>query len=235
MTNLFDKLNLRPFERRLVVVVGIALFIILNYFLVWPYFGAVAEKNARREKAKTTLALRLDEIAQTNKFVKELKALEGEGLAVPPEDQATDLARTINYQAAQNLVTPQSLSRPFTRTNEFFLEQSVTITTLSTEDALVNFLHSLGTGTSLIRVRELTLKRDQSQQKLTATIQLVASYQKKPAVRPPTPPAPAAPVAKPAPVVTKPATPASPAKTNSLPVVPKTGAPKSPIPPRKTP
>lgn len=232
MTNLFDKLNLRPFERRLVVVVGIALFIILNYFLVWPYFGAVAEKNARREKAGTTLALRLDEIAQTNKFVKELKALEGEGLAVPPEDQATDLARTINYQAAQNLVIPQSLSKSVTRTNEFFLEQSITITTLSTEDALVNFLHSLGTGTSLIRVRELSLRRDASQQKLTATIQLVASYQKKPAIRSTAP----APAASPAPAVNKPAaTPPPATKTDTKPVAPKPAVPKPLTPPRKTP
>lgn len=234
MTNLFDKLNLRPFERRLVVIVGIALFIVLQYFFVWPYFGAVGTTNARREKAKGTLAMRQNEISQTNKFVKELKMLEGEGLAVPPEDQATDLARTINYQAAQNGVTPQSLSRPNTRTNEFFLEQSVTITTLSTEEALVNFLHTLGSGTSLIRVRELTLRRDQSQQKLSATIQLVASYQKKPAVRSTTP-APAAPAA----AVNKPAAPPAPpaTKIDNKPVVPKPPAPKPSTPntPRKTP
>ena len=224
MTNLFDKLNLRPFERRLFVIVAIAVFLVLQYFFVWPHFGEVSKMNELREDANRTLFIRLAEIAQTNKFVKDLKALEGEGLTVPPEDQATDLARTINYQAAQNLVTPQSLSKPFTRTNEFFLEQSVTITTVSTEDALVNFLYSLGSGSSLIRVRDLTLRPDQSHLRLTATIQLVASYQKKPAVRSAAPAAApaAAPVAKPAP------------KPETKPAVPNPGASKPSTPPRKT-
>ena len=39
MKSLFDKLDLRPGERRLVVGVGIVVFIVLNLLFVFPNFG----------------------------------------------------------------------------------------------------------------------------------------------------------------------------------------------------
>lgn len=212
MTSVFDKLKLRPFERRLVVVIGIVVFLVAQFLFVWPHFGAVGKMDARRAEAQKKLKLYNDVIAQTNKFVADLKKLEGDGAAVPPEEQSTDLMRTIQIQSQQAQVQIQNVSKPFTRTNEFFLEQSVTVVTLATEDALLNFLYNLGSGNSLIRVRDLTLRPDQTRTKLNATIKLVASYQKKPAVRsnaPPAPPAPAAAAAPkpPVPVAPKPAAP----------------------------
>ena len=38
-TSIFDKLNLRPQERRLVVIVGMVLFVLINWWFVWPFFG----------------------------------------------------------------------------------------------------------------------------------------------------------------------------------------------------
>ena len=38
MKSAFDRLNLRPFERRLVVAVGTVVFVVLNLVFVWPYF-----------------------------------------------------------------------------------------------------------------------------------------------------------------------------------------------------
>ena len=58
------------------------------------------------------------------------------------------------------------------------MEQSLTISTLSDEGQLVDFIYNLGEGNSMIRVRDLTLRRDQSQTKLNANIKLVTSYQK---------------------------------------------------------
>jgi len=193
MTSLFDKLKLRPFERRLVVVIGIVVFLVAQFLFVWPHFGTVGKMDARREAAKKELAKFREEIAQTNKFAAELAKLEGTGATVPPEDQSTDLMRTIQTQSQQAQVQIQNVSKPFTRTNEFFLEQSVTVVTLATEDQLLDFLYSLGSGNSLIRVRDLTMRPDQTRTKLNATIKLVASYQKnKTATRSAAPPAPAA-------------------------------------------
>jgi Tfp pilus assembly protein PilO len=184
MTSAFDKLNLRPLERRLVVVVGIVLFVVVQFIYIWPHFGDVRKMNVRRAKAITELETRRTVIAETNKFNAELVKLQGEGLDVPPEDQALQLMRTVQQEASKSGVNIQNTSKPFTRTNQFFLEQSQQISTLSDEGALVDFVFKLGENNSLIRVRDLTLRRDQSQTKLTATIKLVASYQKKSGGRP---------------------------------------------------
>lgn len=180
MTSFFDKLNLRPFERRLVVVVGIILFVVVQVWFVWPHFGDYGKLRARQREAEKKLALFEAELAQKDNFAAEVKRLEGEGLAVPAEDQATDLMRAVDSQARQAGVTVQSSARPTTTTNQFFLERSQTITTLSGEDGLVNFLFNLGAGNSLIRVRDLSVRPDQTRMKLTANIKLVASYQKNP-------------------------------------------------------
>jgi len=183
MTSVFDKLNLRPFERRLVVVVGIVLFIVVQLLYVWPHFGDVRKMGIRREKALKELKVRQNEISQTNKYVAELAKLQGEGQDVPPEDQSVQLMRTIQQMSSQSGVQIQNTSKPNTRTNEFFLEQSQQIATLSEEGALVDFLYKLGAGNSQIRARDLTIRPDQSRTKLQATIKLVASYQKKAGTR----------------------------------------------------
>jgi len=64
-------------------------------------------------------------------------------------------------------------------TNQFFLEQSQNISVQSGEQQLVDFLYNLGSGNSLIRVRDLTLRPDPPRQNLSATVKLVASFQKK--------------------------------------------------------
>ncbi|HEU5070826.1 MAG TPA: hypothetical protein VFV96_10510 [Verrucomicrobiae bacterium] len=218
MTNTFDKLNLRPFERRLVVGVGIVLFVVVQFLYVWPHFGDVETMGLRREKALKELKVRNDEIAQTNKFAVELAKLQGQGADVPREDQAVELLRAIQSQAAQTGVSITANSKPVTRTNDaFFIEQSQQITTVSTEGALIDFLYNLGTGNSLIRVRDLTLRPDPSHTKLTATIKLVANYQKSPAGRAATP------VIRPAP-----RTAPKPAAPPALPPQPSTATRKKP-------
>ncbi len=176
--SLFDKLKLRPFERRLVVVVAIVLFIVVQFLFIWPHFGDVKKLNVRHADALKKLNAQQTAIAGTNKLTTELNKLQGEGLDVPPGDQAVQLMRTVQTEASKVGVNIQNTSKPFTRTNEFFLEQSQQISTLSDESALVNFLYNLGSSSSLIRVRDLTVRPDQSRTKLTASIKLVASYQK---------------------------------------------------------
>ena len=52
--SLFDKLNLRPNERRLVIIVLIVVFIILNFIFVWPRFGDWGKIKARRNVTGTS-------------------------------------------------------------------------------------------------------------------------------------------------------------------------------------
>jgi len=211
MTNVFDKLNLRPFERRLIVGIGIVLFIVIQLWFVRPHFGDLGKMDARRKVAQDTLKRFNAELAQKEKFQAEVTKLEGEGLSVPPENQATDLMRSVDQQARQAQVMVQTSSRPTTATNQFFLERSQQITTVSTEEGLISFLYNLGSGNSLIRVRDLSLRPDQSRMKLNANIKLVASYQKAVAVRKPATPAPV--------------TNAAPAKVESKPAAPKPSTP----------
>jgi hypothetical protein len=184
MTGYFDRLNLRPAERRLVVLVAVVLFVVANLIFVWPYFGSWNLANLRLLKAEDKLRSFQREIGQTNSYLGRLAEFEKENPEVPTEDQSLQFQRIIQTQAAQSGVNVNNFGRASTRTNDpFFLEQLQTISVLSREKELVEFLHQLGDGTSLIRVRELSLRPDQNRFNLQGNITLVASYQKKAPVR----------------------------------------------------
>jgi hypothetical protein len=224
--SLFDKLNLRPNERRLVIIVLIVVFIILNFIFVWPRFGDWGKIKARRTIADGLIAQYDREIANTKKYQLQMKDLETQGAAVASEEQAVKLSTTVQNQAALSGVqvnrydpvrqTSMSIGG---KTNQFFEEQSGIINVIMEEKALVDFLYSLGTGGSLIRVRSMTLNPDPPRHKLQGNITLVASYAKKaplksaaPAPAPGTKPAPSTSAAKPASPFAKTN---APAKTNT--------------------
>ena len=134
MKKLFDKLNLRPFERRLVVIGGVVVFLVVQFLFIWPHFGAVGEFDQRRAKAITTLENYAEEFGQTNKFIQEVRKLEGSTAPVPPEDQSSDFMQAILRQAAASGVAITSQSKPTPRTNDaFFLDLRSTVTTTSTD------------------------------------------------------------------------------------------------------
>ncbi len=170
--------RLNPAERRFVIGVGILFFIIVNVFWVWPHFSDWGNLKTRMNLASGTLARYDSLIRQKSKIEGDIHKLSNEGTYVPPEDQFTQFLKTIQQYAAQNHVNFTGSSRPNTSTNEFFLEQSQTISVISGEKELVDFLYSLGTGTSLIRVRALSVRPDVQHQQLNASMTLVCSYQK---------------------------------------------------------
>ncbi len=181
--------NLRPFEKRVVVGVATGLFAIFNVWFVFPHFADWDKMNVRIAAAQRTLATREAEIAQKPSYELQLKKLQSEGLDVPAEEQALQFTRTVSDEMAKSGVNPQSAGRIMTRTNQFFLEQTQTINVQSGEQQLVDFLYNLGSGSSLIRVRDLSLHPDpQTRQQLAATVKLVASYQKNPTSKPASPP-----------------------------------------------
>jgi hypothetical protein len=178
--------NLRPFEKRVVVGGMVLFFIVLNYLFVWPHFSDWGALQFRKEQAEAKLQLFNNGIADIPRYTKLVQELEGEGLVVPPEEQAHNFSVAVQTQAAQSRVGIVSTAHISTSTNQFFINQSQSITILAGESALVDFLYNLGSGNSLIRVRDLSLGPDPTHMQLSGNVKLVASYQKKTPAKPAT-------------------------------------------------
>ena len=92
---------------------------------------------------------------------------------------AVNMMRTIQNQSAQSGVIIGSYSPSRTVANDaFFVEQVQNINVTANDEQLVDFLYKLGSGASMIRVRDLELQPDPARTQLNASIRLVASYQK---------------------------------------------------------
>jgi len=172
--------QLRPVERRWVIGVGVLLVLVLNWAYIWPHFSDFSNDKNRLEAANDKLAKYRKAIDEMPSLQTKIKKYENEGEFVAPEDQAIDLMRTIQSQAAASGFGIQSFSPTRMSTNQFFVEQIQNINVLAPEPNLVDFLFKLGTSSSMIRVRDLSLQPDPPRQRLTADIRLVASYQKNP-------------------------------------------------------
>jgi len=173
--------QLRPMERRLAVGVLVVVILVLNWWFIWPHFSDFGNLRSEGNDARRKLALYQTAIAQSANYAAQVKSLEGQGGNVAPEDQAVNFMRTIQAQAAASGFTPSDYSRSQTRTNDaFFVEQEQTITVVADDKQLVDFLYRLGSGSSMVRVRDLELRPDASREQLSANIQLVASFQKNP-------------------------------------------------------
>ncbi len=165
--------------------------LVLNYWIVWPYFGEWSKLTVELEKAERRRALFATENGKKPVLDRQMKELQRTGAGgVLEEEQANRVQSSIYTEAATRGVSVLRLTpnRTLGQTNAFFDEVAMTVDVLANEGELVAFLHSLGAGDSMIRVRELNrLRLDPSQTRLQATMTLVASFQKKPkAVAPPT-------------------------------------------------
>ena len=173
--------NLRPFEKRVLVVVATLVFAIFNLWFVLPHFSDLAKMGQRLKDAQSTLQVRNAAIAQIPSMQTQINRLQREGQDVPAEEQAFQFARRITDEQMRSGVTPQGGGKIFTQTNLFFLEQTTTVNVEGNEQHLIDFLFNLGSGDSMIRVREMNLHPDAPRQRLAANVKLVASYQKNPA------------------------------------------------------
>lgn len=235
MSSSFSQLSasfarLSSLERRFIILVAVILFVVVNLLFVLPHFSDLGKIKNRFGDANSRLEKYDKEIAQIPFYEKNVKELEGEGAIVPQEDQSVNFLTAINNQAAQSSVGIFANNRQPERTNQFFIERAQALTTQSGEAQLVDFLYSLGSGTSLIRVRALSIRPDAPHTGLSANITLIASYQKKAPAKtlPATKPAPA-----PAPAITPAARPAVPAaasmvKTNKPAAIPPASKPSTP-------
>lgn len=173
--------HLRPLERRLAVGVVVVLILVLNFVFIWPHFSDWSQLKTRLKNARDTLASYQATVAQATNYQAQVKSLEGQGEFVALEDQAINFMRTIQAQAEASGVGRANYSRSIMHTNDaFFVEQVQNINVVATDQQLVDFLYKLGSGASMIRVRDLELQPDGPRLHLNANIRLVASYQKNP-------------------------------------------------------
>ena len=186
MMRWLDKLNLQPHERRWLLVGMVILTVVINYWLVWPYFAEWKGIAADMEKMTVNQTKYLAEIGKKASYETQLKNLQQAGAEVLQEEQANRLQATIQSKAAEFGVTVGNI-RPIAVaargggvTNAFFDEQQMSVEVFAGEPELINFLHALGVGDSLIRVKDISrLRLDQSQTRLQTTLTIVASFQKK--------------------------------------------------------
>jgi hypothetical protein len=185
MKSVFDKLNLRPQERRLVVIVGIVVFVVMNFVFVFPNFGALGRIQQRTSDTRKKLDLYNSEIARQSYYRKEIETLQRQGMFVVDEQRALTLANDVYAQAGISGVnvptmTPMQRGSTTGKTNAFFEEQSVRLSINSGEKELIDFLYRLADKEFLIRARSMDVSPDISRMRLQGSITLVKSFQRKP-------------------------------------------------------
>ena len=226
MKSFFDKLT--PAERRLVVIVGIVVFAVINIWWIIPMFGEYGKFEKKRGDTLRLIGTYKAEIARKGTYEKLIRELSNVG-DIASEAAALRLFDEVNSQAALSGLTASTIS-PVNRagsgkTNAFFEEASVTINFTAGEKELIDFLYRLADKEFLIRAKSLTVQPDvPGRMRLPGNATLVKSYQRKPPPKavPTTPKtAPATnTAAKPA-AKTTPAPKTAPAPTNAAVVPPK--------------
>ena len=190
MNQLFDKLGLTASERRLMIGFIIVLFTMANMWFVWPHFEQwEIVKNEREQDERT---IRLYQLSMNNepKLAAQLAELQSSvGTNALVSDSAGQRLRfesTIDKLANTTTVGIQSRSRISEAkpvggvTNLFFTELNYPITISTGEKELVDFLYQVGSGDSLIRVRDLSLSPDSRRQSLKGRMTLVAGFRRNP-------------------------------------------------------
>ena len=228
MTSLLDKLNLRPQERRLVIIVAVVVFVVLNIWLVFPKFGSLGITQQQMRDNENKITTYENEIKNEAAYKKQIAELSTLGGVVASEEQALRLASEITSQATLSGVNIPNSSPVITqssggRTNAFYEEKSQSITVNTGEKELIDFLFNLGARETLIRVKSMTLSPDPSRMRLQGNLTLVKSFQRKIPVKPAASAKPAAPKATNAPApkppvkeAPKPVKPPEPAKATNI-------------------
>ena len=198
MNNSFlDQLNLRPQEKRIIFVIGIIVFVVLYVVMVLPHFSDWGRLKRQLLATQKEYRDETNEIGRdtdvTNGYRKQLAKLEREQKGgVSQFDPSLQLQMTVNAQAPRcgvDIFTRVPGSSSQQKTNEFFDEQTLSLSFEAGESNLVSFLYNIGNDPSMVRIRELHLApAEAGRYKLKGTILLAADYEKHP-VLPAAPPA----------------------------------------------
>lgn len=180
MNAFFDSLNLRPGERRLIVIVAVVTFVVLNAVFVWPHSEKWKASLAELDDAKSQLADYQATASELDSTSRKLSTVESGGATLIDEAESEHLLRTIQSETTKHRVNVQRYDGQSVNalgTNNLFIERVLPIQYINTDDTnLVSLLVSVGSGNSLIRVRDLTIQADPSRTKFHGRITFVASY-----------------------------------------------------------
>lgn len=179
--SIFDKMNLRPQERRLVVIVGMVIFVLLNMWFVWPLFNDWSTTRNEIEKNRSTLERYKREIAQRPKYEALQKELETTGSQMLQNEN--DLQRVVQTQAAASGIQIVRGPAPIStsgKTNQFYQEIGVSLDFTSGGKEVVDFLVGVAAQNAMIRVREMQLSPEPPHhQRLKGRLVLVGNFQQK--------------------------------------------------------
>jgi hypothetical protein len=188
VTGFLDKYNLRPNEKRLVVGVAFFFFVILNIWFVWPEFKDWGQLQERLRQTHIKLATARKEIERSKGpggYGDKLKELEKQSAPVLPEGPDIELRRSFDSILNKSGLIPTTVSAVAdssdTTPSKFFVEKSLTMGFINTEEkTLVNFLYNLGAGSSMFRVKDLSIKPASGNYRLEGHVTIIASYLRDP-------------------------------------------------------
>jgi Tfp pilus assembly protein PilO len=187
MKNYFDKLGLRPQERRLVVFVGLVIFVLLNWWFVWPYFNDWGKAQEAIRTNRATLERYQREIANRAKYEARQRELESTGSEMLGSEN--DLQRVVRNQASASQVQLGRVNPvpppPGVRTNQFFREAALSIDFTSGGKEVVDFLVGIAAQNTMVRVVDMTLRPVDNQTRLGGSMLFVGNYQQRPATNAP--------------------------------------------------
>jgi Tfp pilus assembly protein PilO len=197
MKSVFDQMNLRPLERRLVVAGLIVIFVVINAWWVWPQFKQWDTVKSDTARFNQTLSQFKTEVAKLPALVAKENELKGSDDSMVQADAGS--MGVILMKAAQTKarVTGVNFSgyQPGAahKVDQYFEEQTLSTPFNNTGDTnLLDFLISVGEE-GMVRVRDLNLKPDTGQTRLSGSVTLAATYQSQSALpvrgqAPPPPP-----------------------------------------------
>jgi len=171
-----------PLERRILVAVLAVIVVLLNAVFVWPHFKDWDRLKGEIFSAEKTLKTYQEAAALLPQYEARKRELEQQGSEVLTAEQSLHLARTVQDQGTRSnvAITNTRLAESGgSNTNTFFDEKAVVISVNAGDKELIEFLLALGSGTNMIRVRDMDLRADGSFQRLNGSMTLVASYHKK--------------------------------------------------------
>ena len=172
--------QLKPQERRWVIIIGVVVFVVLNYFMVFPRFKEWKLNAARIQDAQKRMSQYTSEINRMASYQKILNNFDPADTGVLPEDQAYNFEAFFRDRARDCGVQIQSVNPRKPETNDFFVKRQTAIEVVSKEVNLLHFLFSLGSSSSQMRVRSMSLHPvEPNRYQLRATITIVADYLRK--------------------------------------------------------
>ncbi len=184
MNALFDRYNLNAFERRVIVGIGLVIFLAVNVLFVWPKFSEWGELHAQKESAQRKLRLYQATLDKRSKLEKRLAELENSGADIIPENmQENQLISIIQQKALESKFPPANI-RPVANTfrseEKFFEQKGFQISRVKTNmERLIAFLIAIGSdNNSMIRVRDLAITPEKHH--LSCDISFIANYQMQP-------------------------------------------------------